>query len=282
MSPRLRRLTFPILLIVLASPVAAHARQHAEPDAPDLPALALRLAADAARPLRAWYDATPAVERVAWGGLAACAALAGMTLLERLLRTRPGRILPRSYRDRLHYRLLDGRLDWHQAVDHCEMNPSPAARVTLAALRRAGRPGTEIERGVALALSAESAALRRHLPTLRRVAALAPLVGLLGTLGMVQRGLRLLPPDAPWGPAIAHALLPLIAAVGLAILALVSYDGLSARVDGLIADLERIGAEVVDHLAAGPRLAARPGTHPAHAAPAPHPGHGGPRPPREV
>ncbi|GIW86223.1 MAG: hypothetical protein KatS3mg108_0547 [Isosphaeraceae bacterium] len=280
MSPRRRRLIGLALLLLI--PHTAHARQNLPDETLDLPAIAWQAAHSAAAPLVRWYQTTPPIERVAWGGLAACALLATLTFLERLARTHPSRIIPRHYADRFHARLLDGRLDWHQATDHCEINPSAASRLALAALRRAGRPGPDIERGIALALAAESAALRRHLPTLRRVAALSPLIGLLGSLGMIQHGLQNLPPAAPWGPTVAHALLPLIAAVGLAILALVAYDGLTARVESLLATLERFAAEIVDHLSAGPRLSARPANqHPAHPAPAPHPGPVSHRPPRD-
>ena len=80
--------------------------------------------------------------------------------------------------DRLH----DGKLDCGQALDHCELNPSPAARVALAAVRRWGRPAADLERAVALAHRVETDRLRRNVGTLRRIAVLTPLLGLLGTL----------------------------------------------------------------------------------------------------
>ena len=77
------------------------------------------------------------------------------------------------------------------ALDHCEMNPSPAARVALAAIRRWDRPSSDQERAVALAHRVESERLRRNVGTLRRIAFLAPLVGLLGTLFSLGRALEL-------------------------------------------------------------------------------------------
>jgi biopolymer transport protein ExbB len=172
-----------------------------------------------------------------------------LTLLERSARVRRGRVVPRAFRDRFRARLAEGKLDWAKGLDFCELNPSPAARVALAALRRWGRPAPDLDRAVALARQSESDRMRRHVGTLRRIAALSPLIGLLGSLVSASRALAALPPGAAWGPPVASALAPLTAGVGLAILALVAYDGLMGRVETLSSELDRLGAEVVDALA---------------------------------
>lgn len=205
----------------------------------------------ASGPLLTWMGQTPPLERVAWGGLAACALLAFATLVNRLWIVRPGRFIPNGYRERFHTRLVDARLDWGQGIDYCELNPSPASRVALAAIRRWGRPIADLERGVALARQIEIEPLRRHVGTLRRVAVLAPLVGLLGSLAAAGRILTELPAGTAWGPAMATALAPLTASVGLAILSLLAYDGLTGRIESLGSELDRLGAETVDALAPG-------------------------------
>ena len=101
---------------------------------------------------------------------------------------------------------------------------------------------------MALARQVEVDRLRRNVGTLRRIAALAPLIGLLGTLMAAHRG-----PDRPtgaaWAPAVARSLATLTAGVALAILSLVAYDGLSGRVEALAGALDRLGAEAVDAIA---------------------------------
>ena len=161
---------------------------------------------------------------------------------------RRSRVLPTSFETRFRARLADGTVDWMQALDYCELNPSPGARVVLSAIRRWGRPTTELERAVTLAAQNEVAALRRHTGPLRRVAALAPLIGLLGSLAEASRTLGGLEPGLPLGPAIAAALTPLICAVGLAILALLAYDGIAGRIDSLAMELDRIGLDTVEAL----------------------------------
>jgi biopolymer transport protein ExbB len=196
---------------------------------------------------RAWYLRTPPADRVTWGGLTACATLALGVMLERMVRLRRRKVVPRDFAARFMTRLEEGRLDRGKALDFCELNPSPAARVALGAVRRWDRPVTDQERAVSLAVRVEADRLRRSLGTLRRIAALAPLVGLLGSLMAAGRALAAGRPD--WGPALAGALSPLTAGVALGILALVAFDGLSGRFEALVASLERLGAETIDAIA---------------------------------
>ena len=126
----------------------------------------------------------------------ASAGLALGVLLERLVRLQKHKIVPPDFTARFLDRLHEGKLDCGQALDHCELNPSPAARVALAAVRRWGRPPADLERAVALAHRVESERLRRNVGTLRRIAAITPLLGLLGTLFAVGRALEGMPPSA--------------------------------------------------------------------------------------
>lgn len=213
----------------------------------------------AARRASLLYARTPPHERMTWGGLGACAALGLVVAAERGWRLRRGRIVPRAFRERFHHRLLQGQLDKGKALDYCELNPSPAARIALAAIRRWGRPSADLDRAVALARQVEIDRLRRHVGTLRRLAVLAPLLGLLGTLVLAGQSLAQLGPGSAWGPALARALAPLTAGVTLAILALVAFDGLVGRVERLANDLDRVGAETIDAIAMATPIEPRPG-----------------------
>lgn len=196
-----------------------------------------------------WYEQTPAGERIAWGGLAACFPLGLCVLVDRVVRLRRRAVVPNDFTARFLDRLHEGKLDGGKALDYCEMNPSPAARVALAAVRRWGRPAAELERAVGLAHRWESERLRRNVGTLRRITILAPLLGLLGTLLTFDR-IMTEAGDAPlaW-PAMAEALRPSIVGVALAAAALVAYDLLMARIERLGGALDRLGAETVDAVA---------------------------------
>jgi biopolymer transport protein ExbB len=201
----------------------------------------------------ALYNRTPADERMTWGGLAACALFGLAVTVERLFRVRRSKVLPKAYTGRFHDRLITGKLDRGKALDFCELNPSPAARVVLAAVRRWGRPTSDLERGVALARGVEVDRLRKNVGTLRRLAALAPLIGLLGSLMAANRGLST--EGAVWAPVVARSLATLTAGVALAILSLVAYDGLVGRVESLATALDRLGAEAIDAIALAVPLA---------------------------
>jgi biopolymer transport protein ExbB len=225
----------------------------------------------------AWFQRTPAPERVAWGGLAACGLLGAGVTLERSCRLRRVRIVPRAFRERFLQRVLEGQIDRGKGLDYCELNPSPAARVALAAVRRWGRPVGDLERAVILARQLEQDRLRHNVPTLRRLAVLAPLIGLLGSLmraGTALGGWHNAGGAMGLGPVLSAALGPLTVGVALAILAVITYDGLAGRVDALTLELDRIGAEVVDAIASfGPVEArgARPRTDGAAPQRPPHP-----------
>lgn len=245
-------MTRPLASILLALAFVTLAGGAAEPEPepnPTLDAL-LRQGERAWRVASAWYQRTPPAERVTWGGLIACAALGAGVTVERTWRLRRKRIIPTAFVERFQSRLSDGMIDRTKGLDYCELNPSPAARVALAAIGRWGRSAADLERAAGLARGREVDRLRRHVGTLRRIAGLAPLVGLLGTLTAAGRILARMGAFNPtWGPALASALAPLTAGVALAILALVAYDGLTGRVEALAAELDRLGAETVDAIA---------------------------------
>jgi biopolymer transport protein ExbB len=247
---------------------AAQSRPEAEPvpqrnadgppcEVPILQAEAIRIV----RSALAWYQLTPPLDRSTWGGLVACVALGVVVLVERTFRLRSWRVVPTDFTERFLDRLYEGKLDGGKALDYCEMNPSPAARVALAAVRRWGRPAVDLERAVDLAHRVETERLRRNVGTLRRIAALAPLLGLLGTLLSVGRVLAALPGAVPlsgadqaslvtaWGPALAAAISPLTLGVAIATLALAAYDALQVRIERLAGALDRLGAETIDAIA---------------------------------
>jgi biopolymer transport protein ExbB len=185
-----------------------------------------------------------------WGGLIACAALGLCVMLERMLRLRRRRIIPSDFTARFLDRLHEGKLDGGKALDYCEMNPSPAARVALAAVRRWGRPPVDLERAVAMQLRVEVDRLHRNVGSLRRIAALCPLLGLLGTLTAASRVLAAVPGGAgAWGPELAGTLSCLTLGITIATLALVAYDALSVRIERLSGCLNRLGAETIDAIA---------------------------------
>ena len=138
----------------------------------------------------------------------------------------------------------------------------------------------------------ETEGLRRNVGTLRRVAALAALLGILGTLFALGSRLEGIPatpvppgatsPTIAWGPALAAAITPLLTGIIIATLALVAYDGVLTHVEKLAGALDRLGR---DHRGDRPERAARgqanlSGTN-ASSGEAPGPCRASPRPSHE-
>jgi biopolymer transport protein ExbB len=222
------------------------------PAIPELRAISLALGKVLDRGAR-WYVRTPASDRICWGGLMACGGLGLFVLAERMFRLRRRRIIPPSFTARFLDRLHEGKLDGGKALDYCEMNPSPAARVALAAVRRWGRPPADLERAVAMAHRVEADRLHRNVRTLRRIAVIAPLLGLLGTLTacgrILEAGSATSGGPGSWGPAVSGALSFLILGITIATLAVVAYDALCVRIERLSGSLDRLGAETIDAIA---------------------------------
>lgn len=250
-----------LCLAALALPASARAEDDLPAEAGSI--LLQRHIARGVSEVLSWYEQTPAGERIAWGGLVACVPLGLCVLVERSIRLRRRAVVPDDFTARFLDRLHEGRLDGGKALDYCEMNPSPAARVALAAVRRWGRPAGELERAVALAHRWESERLRRNVGTLRRITILAPLLGVLGSLLTFDRIMIEAGDGSLAWSALAEALRPAILGVGVATAALVLYDLLMVRIERLSGALDRLGAETVDAVAmttatAAPSLSSTP------------------------
>ena len=109
-------------------------------------------------------------------------------VIERFLNLREHKILPKRLVDDLGV-LASTRsgFDPKQAYRVCQAYPSSASTVIRAMLLKVGRPHAEVERSVAEASDREASRLYGNVRWLNLVAAVAPLIGLFGTVwGMIQ------------------------------------------------------------------------------------------------
>jgi biopolymer transport protein ExbB len=236
-------------LVFIVMPTIAVAQE--VPAVPPLEQLLARDVQRFANQFAALYQRTPWTDRVAWGALIACSLLAVYTIIERTWALRRRRVMPKRFVNRLDERLEDGRLDRAKLLDLCEMNNCAAARVASAVASRWGRSSQDLERALNSAVRVETEELSRNIPTLRRVAILAPMLGLLGSLIIVGRLLQAQDPKIvveTWTTLLAQGLLPLTGGVLVAVLALISYDGLSIRVTKYTNRLEQLGTRLVDQI----------------------------------
>ena len=94
--------------------------------------------------------------------LLGCSFLLAVFGIERAVSLRTGRVVPRLFVTRFVEQVQSRQIARGEALDACEENGSPAAKVFAAAVRRWGRPQVEIEQAAIDACEREINHLRRY------------------------------------------------------------------------------------------------------------------------
>lgn len=144
------------------------------------------------------------------------------------------------------------------AVAYCRERDSPASRIVQRGLERLGRPIDEIQAAIQEAGRRETFALEKRMDLLASVAAIAPMLGFLGTVtGMIgafrqiQRYEGLVNPSLLAG-GIWEALVTTAAGLAVGLLALFAYNILVSRIGRLVNGFERVSSDFVDFLQTPP------------------------------
>lgn len=156
--------------------------------------------------------------------------------------------LTRSVADYVHNGDIAG------AKSYCRAQNTPAARIVGRGLERLGRPIGEIKEAVQEAGRRETYDLEKRMDLLASVAAIAPMLGFLGTVtGMIgafrqiQRYEGLVNPSLLAG-GIWEALVTTAAGLAVGLLALFAYNLLVSRIARLVNGLERASSDFIDLL----------------------------------
>lgn len=182
-------------------------------------------------------------------GLASLVGLA--VIIERLIILRRGRIIVPEIAAAVD--TLDSGRDLSVAYALCQSRPGPFANIVRAGLDHADNDWTVIRDVLQESGRREATLLTRRLGVLETVAAVSPLMGLLGTvLGMIRifasvshAGVG--DPEALSG-GISEAMVTTAAGLFIGIPALVAYNWLNARADRLIFELETYASRLLDSL----------------------------------
>jgi biopolymer transport protein ExbB len=179
-------------------------------------------------------------------------------VMERVTALRRNRIVPKAFAVRLLRQVQARELDADEALDLCDCDGSPTARIFAGALLKWGRPAVEIEQGILDAGERVVPSLQKNLRVINGIATVTPLLGLLGTvLGMIGAFNAIADANAMGRPellasGIGQALLTTAAGLGVAIPALVAHMLLTGWVDRLVADMDRYGEAMVHAVAGDP------------------------------
>jgi len=188
--------------------------------------------------------------------IAICSFILLMFVFERSISLRRGRVIPRPFVRNFMDRLRNGELTRKQALKVCNSNRSPVAEVFAAAARKWGHSSVEVEQAIIDSGERVANGLRKYLRLINGIATVSPLLGLLGTVvGMIQAFNAIVAAGAMGQPellaaGIGQALITTAAGLSVAIPALIAYMFLTSRVDKLIIEIDALGQEIVQSIAA--------------------------------
>ncbi|MCH8912615.1 MAG: MotA/TolQ/ExbB proton channel family protein [Planctomycetes bacterium] len=185
--------------------------------------------------------------------LAICSLVALAVIVERIMSLRRSRVIPPGFMDGLKAEMKNGTEDHARAVDFCRRNGSPIANILAAGIRKLAKPIEVVEKHIQDAGEREMVRLRKYLRLLSVVAAIAPLMGLLGTIfGMIRAFQTVaIAPEAMGKTAlmakgIYEAMITTAAGLILAIPVLVCYHWISAKIDRLVFDMDQLTVEFIE------------------------------------
>jgi biopolymer transport protein ExbB len=175
--------------------------------------------------------------------IALCSIVALAYVVERRLALLPGRLIPPTFQAGLEQALAQGP---EAALQYAEKSPGLVGRIFAAGLRRWRGSRADVERAVEDAAGREVGVLQRKLRPLVIVIALAPLLGLLGTVfGMIEAFQAMAAQKASGRPdvlagGISKALITTAAGLLVAIPTQVAWYWLRGKVDRFAASVETL------------------------------------------
>ncbi|MBW2734905.1 MAG: MotA/TolQ/ExbB proton channel family protein [Deltaproteobacteria bacterium] len=183
--------------------------------------------------------------------------LALALFLERMWALRREKVTPSAFRRRVRSLVKQGKLSEAEVL--CQENESALAAVVGGALKEAGKPRAVIKEVVSEVGRREVSHMDRYVDWMGTIAAVEPLMGLLGTVigligafqrveALAGRGQGVSPSELAAG--IWVAMITTAAGLIVAIPAYLGYRFLQGRVNGLVIDMEEDSLEIVALLAA--------------------------------
>ncbi len=180
-----------------------------------------------------------------------CSVLLVAFFIERLVAIRRSRVLPKGFAAAVESASNGSQLDVAKVESACDSHPSSASRILRAALGKIGEPREEIESAVNNTAQREIHSMKRYTRLFSIIAAVAPLLGLLGTVtGMIQAfrevAIQGLGSGQALAPGIYKALVTTAAGLLVAIPALIAYHWLRSRIDNYVQSIDNLVVDFVD------------------------------------
>jgi biopolymer transport protein ExbB len=188
--------------------------------------------------------------------LAVCSLIVLAVTAERLITLRRRAIVPPKFYPELKRILESKPVDTAEAVSYAESDSSPVARMLAPAVKRLGKPAALVREKVVEAGEHEVALLRKRSRLLSVIAAVAPLMGLTGTIfGMIKAFQTVAVSHEALGKAellakgIYEAMITTAAGLCLAIPVLIAYQWISAKIERIVLDMDQMSVDFVEKYA---------------------------------
>lgn len=180
-----------------------------------------------------------------------CSVVAAAIVLERLWTLKPGRVVPPTLSRQVWDWVSSNQLN-HQHIQELR-GSSPLGQILAAGLANRLQDRATMKEVVEDTGRHVVHELERYLNTLGTIAAVSPLLGLLGTVTGMIRTFSALTSSGAGDPAslaggISEALITTAAGLMVAIPALIGYRYLRGRVDALVVQMEKEAIGLVEAL----------------------------------
>ncbi|AMN47283.1 biopolymer transporter ExbB [Steroidobacter denitrificans] len=182
------------------------------------------------------------------GPIILASIIAAAIFLERLWTLQPKRVLPAELTEKV-WRWVEQRQIQDKHIAALQQN-SPLGRILAAGLANRHRDRSVIKESIEDTGRHVVHELDRFIGALGTIAAISPLMGLLGTVMGMIRAFNVITTAGVGNPTllaggIAEALITTAAGLTVAIPALIGYKYLRGRVDGLVVQMEKEAIKLV-------------------------------------
>jgi biopolymer transport protein ExbB len=182
-----------------------------------------------------------------------CSLVTIAVAADRAISLRTSAVIPPTFLPGLKKKLDESADDPAASLAYCKKHDSPVARVFSAGVKRLGLPLEILERHIAEAGERELFKLRKNMRALSIIAAISPLLGLLGTIfGMIAAFQTVAVSGDALGrtellaSGIYEALITTAAGLIVALPALIMYHWLSAKIDKLINEIDLLTLDFIE------------------------------------
>jgi biopolymer transport protein ExbB len=183
--------------------------------------------------------------------IALCSIIALAIFLERLWSLRRSRVIPRDFLIEIEDLIRREKIP--EAITRCRKDNSSMANIVVAGIRNFGKRREIVKESIEEIGRREASTLERYINVVGTIAAISPLLGLLGTVFGMIKAFNVISIQGVGNPSslaggISEALITTAAGLVVAIPTFVLYRYLANKADALIVEMEEHSIRMVDLL----------------------------------